>query len=260
MAVSPVPDHPVARDAADRIIERRTRAGDPHLEQLGDGLEEVVAHVARRPAGNLRDLLDVDDPLERDVVRADVVDALLVLDYLADRYARQVARWRLGVIQAGRRAGMGPTALMAPLHQRHRQGVGEMVERLRAFLDRRVEGASVGAARQVAADDRADRALAAAAGDPLREFAEALVGEADHTPADLAEEAGQDCDDLAEALDLPASDFLPTLRVIVRYLEAERARLRPPVRAVLDTYAHLLPVLRIRPPAARVTDSAAGRG
>lgn len=237
MSVSPAPARAVARDIADQIIERRTKAHDPRLADLGDTLEEVVAHIGATRDRTGRDLLGLDDQLDPEMVRADVTDAFAVLDYLTAHYARQVARWRVGLYEAARRAGMGPTALMGPMHQRHRQGVIETIKRDRALLNPHVDGASPDDARQLAERGQANTEATRTAGDELRALAETLVDLRLALPPDLEDATGFDADDLAGAIGYP--EMVPILRLVVRHVLA--APVTDELRDVLDhTYAHLV--------------------
>jgi hypothetical protein len=221
------PSHAVARDLADRIIDRRTAAPDPHLADLGDSLEEVVAHIGRTRDRTGRDLLGLDD-IDPDIIRADVVDGFVILDYLSHHYARQIARWRLGLYEAGRRAGMGPTALMEPMHQRHRQGVDERIKRDRALLNPHAE---------LAGREQADAAATRVACGELRALAETLVALRLALPDDLEDATGYDVDDLASAIGGPG--FVSILRLIVRHILS--VPVNAEVRDVLDhTHAHLV--------------------
>lgn len=245
MSVRSVPTSSAARDAADRIVDRRTFAGDPELVELDDSLEGVVAHVARLGAepidhGAARQFSELATASLRD----DVVDALAVLDYLDDRYARNLARLRLQLIRAGRRAGMTPTMLMVPLHQRHRQGVDEMAGRLDAYLSgyRR----STKDARAAAADAAAEADAIAAGITSIQDLAGYLIDNRDRLPDELGEECGVDLDDLADRLPggiyASPAGLVGALRQILEEL-ADRP-LDAELRAAIEHGAQFLPPKR----------------
>lgn len=219
-----VPTAGAARDAADEIVARRTAAKDPHLHELDDSLEGVVAHVASHGGDE-----------------AAVVTALRILDHLDAAYARRLALWRLQLIEAGRAAGMGPTALQGPLHQNCRQGVVDLVGRLRARLDYDVPTADSRALRRKLGEEAAARAAAVSQGAGLVVVAQALIARADQLPADLGE-CGVDTEDLAYFLPEPGAAPRPglvgSLRTIIKSLAG--VDLSADLRGIVDRGAEIL--------------------
>jgi len=249
----PAPDRVAAFDAAAAIIERRTLAQDPDLAQLrGNSLEGVVAHIARHgdPDGNQATRLDPGDRIGIENQRQDVIDTLLILDYLDDAYRRRLARWRLATVLSARRAGMTPTMLQDPLHQRHRQGVVDLIGRLRAYLDRDVGVHDTRVARDVRRDAAAAAQQRDARSAAIVAFACELLAMRDLVPDDV-DESGADLYGVEFCLppigQPPGGELVATLRLIVAEL-AGRPVLDSGLRALV---VRGVQVLDVKMPGAR---------
>jgi hypothetical protein len=180
-----------ADTAVQRIIDRRTRLGDPDLEQASDVPLETVEYVLkcqRVPA---------------EALQADILDALVVLEYArvhVPATPRQLDRLEYGLLTAGRAAGLSYSQLARALGLRTRQAAEHRLLRLASGArgQRRHENAERAARRTI------DRELDwfTQHGRALREGAAQIVARREHADDELAETL----EDLAETLaSIPAA-------------------------------------------------------
>jgi hypothetical protein len=110
-----VPSSRQARDAADRIAMRRYEARDPDLSRLEDGLLSIAAYAGRYQR------------VPEHIRRADVTDALVILDHLRALLDSN----ELAIIEMGRAAGMTWQDLATARGLSSRQGAETAYRRLR---------------------------------------------------------------------------------------------------------------------------------
>jgi hypothetical protein len=172
-----------------------------------------------------------------EVLRADVVDALIITDHLP----AVIDKLRLAMMNLGGRAGLTLGDLAQPLHVANRQGA----EAVKRRLEEAVHGSGV-------KDDKRGRAARSAQrsearqlqghGDALRAVARALLASQDLLPGDLADDAEElrgDADVRLTGTPPPAA-FAARLRLLLRDLAAEPAGVPADLRPTLARAAELL--------------------
>jgi hypothetical protein len=202
--------HAEAEQAVERIALRRRQHGDPDEERIGDealGMVEYVLACQQVHAG---------------VLAEDVVDALVLLEYVRDHVAalpRQLDRYEHDLLSTGLKSGLSMADLAKPLGLRTRQAVEHRLLRYRSAERGGVRHEAV--EREARARERAEHNWCYLHGGQLIAAATLLLKRR-QVFADAG--LGEDLDDLATTLgDVthPGDDEYPK---VIRYL-AIRVRL-----------------------------------
>ncbi|WP_344952787.1 hypothetical protein [Sphaerisporangium flaviroseum] len=193
--------------AVQRIIDRRTRTADPDLEQASDAPLEAVAYVLACQRVSI------------EVLRADIVDALLVLEYARTNVPatpRELDRLELGLLTAGRTTGLSFGELASALGLRSRQAAEHRLLRLASAArgERRHETAERAARRTT------DREFDwfTRYGRDLRQGAAALVARREVADEELAEMLADLAQTLASIPAAGAAGYLGRMQILAARL------------------------------------------